>query len=117
MTTQSYEFVVLFSPELNDDQLQQAQDFAASLVKKYKGKIVDTDIWGKKVLAYPINKHTEAFYVFYKLDMPVAKIQAFEKEVYLTESIIRHLIVKAEEKEKNEKQESKIEKKKESKEE
>lgn len=91
--TKVYEFVVLFSPELNEHQLQQAQGTIQDLAKKNGGTFTQTDVWGKKVLAYPIEKHTEAFYVFYTLEIDSRKVQGFAQDVRLSGLTIRHLLV------------------------
>lgn len=91
--TKTYEFVALFSPELSEKELQEAQDFVVDLVKKYEGEIINTDVWGKKFLAYSIGKLTEAFYVYYDLNLPTQNVQDFDKDVRLSGKIIRHLVV------------------------
>ncbi len=91
--TKVYEFVALFSPELNDTQLQHAQDTILDLVKKNNGTVASTDVWGKKVLAYPINKHTEAHYVFHTLEMDTKDVQNFDRDVRLSDTTLRYLLV------------------------
>lgn len=93
----TYEFVVLFSPELADRDVQIAQDSLVALVKKYKGKVVSTEVWGKKPLAYKIKKFTEGSYVFFVLEMDTAQVQGFDREVRLNTQVLRHLIVIQEE--------------------
>lgn len=90
--TKTYEFVALFSPELNDDQLENAQRALSEIIAKNKGKITSTDVWGKKVLAYAIEKHTEAHYVFYTLEMDTENVVNFDRDVRLSDATIRYLI-------------------------
>lgn len=98
MDMQTYEFVVLLSPELSEEKLSQAQDSILDLIKKYKGKSENIDVWGRKVLAYKIQNFSEAFYIFYTLSLPKDKVKDFDGEVRLMEGVTRHLIVKQDEK-------------------
>lgn len=98
MASQTYELVVLFSPELNDHDFHQHQDTLVSMINRYDGKIVSTDVWGKKVLAYPIQKFTEANYVFYEVTLDRSKVAEVDKELRLNENVMRYLLVTQEKK-------------------
>ena len=95
--TKVYEFVALFSPEMTEQEVQVAQDSIVTLVKKCKGKVQTNESWGKKPLAYTIQKKTEAYYVFFVLELDTAEVQHFVHEVELNNSILRHLLLIQEE--------------------
>jgi len=94
----TYEFVALFSPELTEQDIQVLQENLAKLFKKHKGKVMASEVWGKKVLAYPIKKLTEAHYLFYTLELDTSVVQAFDQDIRLSTEAIRHLLIIQEEK-------------------
>ena len=93
----SYELTVLFSPNSTSDVLQKLQDSVTKTITSHGGKITKTDIWGRKLMAYRIKKFDEAFFVLYMLSVEADKAQELERAVKLTDGVIRHLFVVAEE--------------------
>ncbi|MBI5357434.1 30S ribosomal protein S6 [Candidatus Saccharibacteria bacterium] len=88
-----YEIAVLYDPQLEID-LSKAEDKIKKILTDNGGKIVKTDNWGKKKLAYPIAKHEQAVYVFYTVDMPPAGVVKVESSLNITDEVIRYLITK-----------------------
>lgn len=64
------------------------------LIEKSGGKIVKTENSGKKPLAYPIKKQTEADYWFLEISETPEKIKPFEEKLKTNENILRYLIIK-----------------------
>lgn len=93
-----YELAVLYHPDLEVD-LDKGEARVKKIVADNKGKIVDSDNWGKKKLAYPINKLESAVYVFYTVEMPGESLQKIESTLNITDEVIRYLIVKIDPKE------------------
>lgn len=89
----SYEIAVLYHPDLEID-LEKATDKVEKIITDNKGEIKNTDNWGKRKLAYPINKQEFAIYFFYTVEMPAENIQKVEQAFNITEEIIRFLIVR-----------------------
>src|SRR5581483_6629436 len=58
------------------------------------GKVVNTDNWGKRKLAYTIKKNDYAVYVFYTVELPSTAIQKIEAALNITDEVIRFLITK-----------------------
>lgn len=88
-----YELAVLYHPDLEVD-LGKGEARVKKIVADNKGKIVDSDNWGKKKLAYPINKLESAVYVFYTIELPSQSLQKVESVLNITDEVIRYLIVK-----------------------
>lgn len=59
----NYELVVLFDPYLEDEAYASLVDKTKELVQKHKGVVTNVDTWGRRRLAYPIDKKVEAYYV------------------------------------------------------
>ena len=93
-----YELAVLYHPDLEVD-LDKGEMRVKKIIDDNKGKIVDTDIWGKKKLAYPINKLESAVYVFYTVELNPTALAKIEATLNITDEVIRYLIVKIDEKE------------------
>lgn len=98
--TRKYYLTYLLPVSFTDAELASFRDAIAGLVTKHKGKVVTTDDWGKKPMAYKI-KHagkwqTEAVYTHLTLELPADQVQPLEKDLYLQTQIIRHLLVRIE---------------------
>ncbi len=64
------------------------------LITKNRGKVLETERWEKKRLAYPVKKHTYGYYVLIRLEAPVKLINPLEKFYRLSEHIIKFLTIK-----------------------
>jgi small subunit ribosomal protein S6 len=94
-----YEVTYLVNAGLTSSELNTLRDEMVSLVGKYKGKIVETNDWGKKELAYPIKHHgrtlTEAIYTHLVVELSANKVNDLTKEIELKKEIVRSLVVSA----------------------
>lgn len=88
-----YEIAVLYHPGLEID-LEKGSSKVEKIIKDGGGKITKTDNWGKRKLAYPIAKQEFAVYVFYTTEIPSDQVQAIERELNITDEIIRFMITK-----------------------
>jgi small subunit ribosomal protein S6 len=88
-----YEVAILYHPDLEID-LEKATNKVEKIIKDNKGKIVSTDNWGKRKLAYPIKKQEHAVYVFYTVEMPGEGVKAVESALNITDEVIRYLITR-----------------------
>lgn len=88
-----YEIAVLYHPDLEID-LEKATGKIEKIIADNKGKVVKTDSWGKRKLAYPIVKQDFAVYVFYTVDIPAENVAKIEQIFNITDEIIRFLITK-----------------------
>ncbi len=88
-----YEVAVLYHPSLEVD-LSKAEDRVLKIFTDNGGKLIKTDNWGKRKLAYPIKKNEHAIYVFYTVEMPGSAIAKVESTLNITDEVIRFLIIK-----------------------
>lgn len=88
-----YEIAVLYHPDLEVD-LTKAEEKVTKLFTDNGGKVVATDNWGKRKLAYAMKKQEHALYVFYTVDMPSEGIKKVEGVLNITDEVIRYLITK-----------------------
>lgn len=89
----NYELVVIFDPSLSQEQQKSQLKKIEDLLGK-KGKVKETDTWGKKTFAYPIEKQKEGIYVLLKVGLDEKSIPDFEKKLKLEEKILRYLLIK-----------------------
>lgn len=92
-----YEMVVLFRPEL-EAKMDTPLKVVADLVKQNGGDIITEDDWGRKELAYKIAGETHAVYRVYELSLPAEAPAKIDSVLNITEGVIRHLIVKIDDK-------------------
>jgi small subunit ribosomal protein S6 len=88
-----YEIAVLYHPDLEVD-LTKAEEKVTKLFTSNGGKVVATDNWGKRKLAYTIKKQEHAVYVFYTVELPGEALQKIESTLNITDEVIRYLITK-----------------------
>ncbi len=90
---QNYELVVIIHPDLDEEAINQALDKVKDWVTKAGGSLVEVENWGKKHLAYEIQKQNEGVYYLLKLAMPTAAVADLERNLTILEPVMRHLIV------------------------
>jgi small subunit ribosomal protein S6 len=88
-----YEIAVLYHPDLEVD-LAPAESKVTKIVTDNGGKVVSTDNWGKRKLAYEVAKQEHAVYVFYTVEMPGASVAKVESLLNITDEVIRFLITR-----------------------
>ena len=91
-----YETAFLIAPNLPEEDNEKLISQMAEVVSKKKGKMINVDEWGKRKLAYSIQKFEEAYYVFFLYEGNPSIPEELERRFKQTETIIRYLTVKNE---------------------
>ena len=92
-----YEHVFLARQDLAQAQVDALAENATQIVEGLGGKIVKTETWGLRSLAYRIAKNRKAHYVMLEIDGPAATIQELERQLAINEDIIRYMTVRVDE--------------------
>jgi small subunit ribosomal protein S6 len=92
-----YELTVLIHPDLEAD-LETPLNKVRDIVKNAGGKILREDNWGKKKLAYPINREEFAVYVYMDVELPADAPLKISNIFNITDEVIRYLLVTVDEK-------------------
>ena len=93
-----YELAVVVSAKIEDDERAQVIEKVKALVERFGGQISDVDEWGKKRLAYEIQKAKEAFYYFIKFESENSDCSnEVEAHIRIMEPVVRYLCVKQDE--------------------
>ena len=90
-----YELTVLVHPDFESD-LEKVLDRVRSLITANGGEIAKEDNWGKKKLAYTIKGQDFAIYVAMDAKLPTAAPLKVSNSLYMTDEVLRYLLVKAE---------------------
>jgi small subunit ribosomal protein S6 len=92
-----YELMVVLTPELDEDGVTAATDRVKTLVTSRGGEVVDLQAWGRRRLAYPIQKFRDGFYTVAKLKLSPEATEPLERGLTLSEAVLRHLLVRMDE--------------------
>ena len=91
-----YEMVLVINPEIQvaEGENHPIIEKVSNLITAKGGSIVGINRWGKRKLAYPINRFTEGEYVLAQFQIPPLMVKELEANLKLTEDILRHLLVR-----------------------
>jgi small subunit ribosomal protein S6 len=90
----SYEIMFIAHPDLDDASLTALIDRAKSWVTNSGGQVTQTDLWGRRRLAYPIRKQTEGQYILMQTQMLPTGTSEVERNMRLTEHVMRFQVVR-----------------------
>ena len=91
-----YELAVVLSAKLEDEERADAIEKIKGYITRFGGTVTDVDEWGKKKLAYEIQKMKEAYYYFVHFEAESTCPAEVENHVRIMEPVIRYLCVKVE---------------------
>ena len=91
-----YELCVVLSAKIDDDERAAAIEKVQNYITRFGGTVTGIDEWGKKKLAYEIQKMKEAYYYFIHFDAEATAPYEIEHRVRIMENVIRYLCVRAE---------------------
>lgn len=92
----TYELALVLNGKLEEETKVAALEKVKGYVERFGGKIVNVDDWGKKKLAYEIQKMREGFYYFITFESATDAPAEIEKRVRIMETVLRYLIVNKE---------------------
>ena len=89
-----YEVMVILDPSLEERTIAPSLDTFLNVVKKDGGSVEKIDIWGKRRLAYEIDKHAEGIYAVIDLSAEPASVQELDRQLNLNESVLRTKVLR-----------------------
>lgn len=92
----NYEVGLVIRTDANEEALNEFLEKVKGWITQAGGSLAKTDLWGKRQLAYPIKKQREGLYVFLTAQMPPTATSEMERNLRLTEQVLRYLIVRQE---------------------
>ena len=91
-----YELAVVVNVKIEDDARVATVEKVKEYVVRYGGTITNVDEWGKKRLAYEIQKMKEGYYYFIQFEADATAPAEIERHVRIMENVIRYLCVRQE---------------------
>lgn len=88
-----YELVIIIQPDLDENAVKGIIEKIQALVTESGGSVAKIDKWGKKHMAYAINKRREGQYVLFELQMAPAFSAELERNLRFMEPVIRFSII------------------------
>ena len=92
-----YELALVVSAKLEDEARDAVVEKAKSYITRYNGVITEVEEWGKKKLAYDVQKMSEAFYYFIQFDAASDAPAKLEQYVRMMDNVLRFLCVRKDE--------------------
>ena len=92
-----YELAVVVSAAIEDDERAAVVEKCKALIERFGGQVTNVDDWGKKRLAYEVQKMKEAFYYFIRFDAESTVPAEIESRVRIMDNVSRYLIVRQDE--------------------
>ena len=92
-----YELALIVSAKIEDDAREAVVEKAKSYIARYNGNVTDVEEWGKKRLAYEIQKMREGFYYFIQFEADADCPAEVERHVRIMDNVLRYLVVRKDE--------------------
>jgi len=92
-----YDIVVLVSPDLTDEDAQKTLGDYRKILADGGAEFVKDESWGRRRLAFPIGRKRDAFYHLFQVKAEPALVSETERRLKLSDQIVRHLAVRADE--------------------
>lgn len=89
MSLRHYEVMVILDPELDERTVAPSLDTYLNVVKNGGGSVENVDVWGKRRLAYEINKKNEGIYAVIDLTATPETVKELDRQLGLNESVVR----------------------------
>lgn len=94
----NYELSVVLFSTLSEEEKVATLEKVKELITRFGGEITNVDDWGKRKLAYEIEKQREGFYYFIQFQAEASTPAEIESRVRIMEQVLRYLIVSLEDK-------------------
>lgn len=95
----AYELLLLLNPSLDEESRAAVLDKVQGVITADGGVVDNLDPWGKRKLAFEIEKMTEGDYVLIDFHTTPAAIAELDRVLHITDSVVRYMIVRREDKE------------------
>lgn len=89
-----YETMFILNSDINEDEINSVIDKIKSIIVNSNGEIENVDLWGKKRLAYEINKRNEGYFVLIDFVSDENFPKELDRNFRIMDVVIRHIIVK-----------------------
>ena len=92
-----YELMYIVRPELDDEALRTATESVDTLIRGLGGTVGKTTMWGKRRLAYEVDRLRDGHYVITLLQLDGTRVADLERALQIHDTVFRHLLVRGDE--------------------
>lgn len=89
-----YELVTVWNPDIGEDGITSSVERLSAAITARGGTVTDTNIWGRRRLAYQIKRHAEGAYVVMQLQLEPRRAAELESTLRINEDVLRFLLVR-----------------------
>lgn len=89
-----YELGFILNPEVNEEQSSAILERIQQIVNTHDGQVVRINQWGRRRLAYPIQHQRDGFYVFFDMILTPETVSELDRNLKVTEEVLRHMIIR-----------------------
>ena len=93
-----YELVLVVQPEIEEEPLKALVEKVSQTIRDLGGEVSQVDPWGRRRMAYSINRHRDGFYFLVHMELPTSAVRPLEHSLKLVEDVMRYLVVRKDEK-------------------
>ncbi len=90
--SRDYELGFILNPEVNEEEIRALLDRIEHIVANYGGQIVKINQWGRRRLAYPIERHRDGYYIFIDSILTPETVAEIERTLRVSEIVFRHMM-------------------------
>ena len=90
----AYELMVILDPNLEERTVQPSLDTYLNVVRNDGGTVDNVDVWGRRRLAYEIDKNAEGIYAVVTLQAEPATVKELDRQLTLNESVLRTKVIR-----------------------
>ena len=90
----SYELTVIINPDVSDEDVPQVMEKLAGFIAKDGGTVMETNHWGRRRLAYPIEHHDAGNYVVMQVGFEPDSTDNLSVSLNHSEEFLRHLLIR-----------------------
>ena len=90
----AYELMVILDPNLEERTVQPSLDTYLNVVRNDGGTVDNVEVWGRRRLAYEIDKNAEGIYAVVSLQAEPATVKELDRQLTLNESVLRTKVIR-----------------------
>lgn len=90
--SRDYELGFILNPEVSEEEIRSVLDRIEQIVATYGGQTVKVNQWGRRRLAYPIERHRDGYYVFIDMILTPETVAEIERTLKVSEIVLRHMM-------------------------
>jgi small subunit ribosomal protein S6 len=88
----NYELICILQPDLEETVSKEALERIQGWITTPGGTVDKTEIWGRRKLAYMIDKQTDGYYVLMNVSLDPKSVSELERNIHFMEPVIRHML-------------------------